>query len=190
MTNMRLFVISIILLMMVLIAYGYLKGNISFINQEEQVIGGSFSLINQDGETVSNKNMLGKYTLVFFGFSRCSSICPTQLSTISAIIEEINSKKLQAFFITIDPVHDTVEQLKLFHERFDPRIQMLTGEKDKIDEVINSYKVYASFSENPEEMNHSTLLYIMDRDGKFLDLLNIASYNLDDAINYVKTTIK
>ena len=170
--------------------FWYIKNNVSLSLQQQSTLGGmQFNLINQDGKYISNKKMLGKYTVIFFGFSRCSSICPTQLAKISAVLEALNSRSLQAFFISIDP-YDTVDKLKDFHGQFDERIQMLTGPKEEIENIVNSYKVFATFSEDPEKINHSTILYIMGKDGKYLDHFNISASDVDEAVAYMKETIR
>lgn len=181
----RIILVIVILQVIAFFAYKYIyknKTNDHATISDISIIGGDFILQNQYGEEISNENFLNHYTMVAFGFSRCPKVCPTQLGIISNILEEINNKKLQAFFITIDPTYDTVDKLKSFHEKFDERIQMLTGSQDIIEQLIRDYKVYVSLSEKPEESNHSTIIYIMDSTGKYLEHLNFSSSNLDETI--------
>ncbi len=158
-------------------------------SQQSINIGGEFLLYNHNGETVSARNLLGKYTMVLFGFSRCPHICPTQLGIVSTILHEINNSDLQAFFISIDPENDDVETLKIFHEKFDERIQMLTGSMESIKQVISDYKVYVSMSDNPENINHSTILYVMDKNGKYIEHLNLNNSSVSDNINSIRGII-
>ena len=153
-------------------------------------IGGEFILHNQDGDEFSNRNLLSKYTMVFFGFSRCPHICPTHLAILSNIIEEVNSEDLQTFFITVDPLNDDIKTLKKFHENFDRRIQMLTGSEEMINKVINDYKVYVSLSEKPEDINHSTIVYIMGKDGKYIEHLNLSIFGVDEIVKNLKNIMK
>lgn len=140
------------------------------LNQEVK-IGGDFSLINQDGQVVHSSDFKDKYMMVFFGFSSCKRICPMNLGIISETLARLDEKtndKLKTFFITVDPERDTVEKLKEFKEQFDHRIEMLTGEREKIDNVIANYKVYASAVGGEEEINHSSLIYLIGPGGKYV----------------------
>ncbi|MBQ4875554.1 MAG: SCO family protein [Rickettsiaceae bacterium H1] len=181
-------IISIIILLIFVIFFGsdYINNLNKNQTKTSEIIGGKFVLRNQEGKEISNKDLFGKYTMIFFGFSRCPHICPTQLGIISQILEEINSKKLQAFFITIDPSYDNIERLKEFHEKFDERIQMLTGSKEEIKQITDQYKVYVSSSENPEETNHSTIVYVMGKDGKYMEHLNLSNDEFNKTVKHIK----
>ncbi|MDN5248165.1 MAG: SCO family protein [Wolbachia endosymbiont of Tyrophagus putrescentiae] len=140
-------------------------------HNDEVKIGGDFSLINQDGQIICSNDFKDKYMLVFFGFSSCKRICPMNLGFISEALTKLDEKthnKLQTFFITVDPERDTVEKLKEFQQQFDSRIQMLTGEKEKIDEILAKYKVYASKVGGEEDINHSSIIYLMGPGGKYV----------------------
>ncbi|KLT22277.1 SCO1/SenC family protein [Wolbachia endosymbiont of Armadillidium vulgare str. wVulC] len=134
------------------------------IHNAEVEIGGDFSLINQDGQIVRSSDFKDKYMMIFFGFSSCKRICPMNLGIISETLAKLDEKtngKLQTFFITVDPERDSTEKLKEFQQQFDHRIQMLTGEREKIDEVIVKYKVYASKVGGEEEIKHSSIIYLI-----------------------------
>ena len=130
----------------------------------------SFSLTNQDGMTVNSQDFLGKYILVFFGFSACESICPAELGLASEILSQLGdaADNLQAVFITIDPENDTIERLKEFHENFDQRIQMLTGSSENINQIIKNYKIYVGQVDDNNQINHSAIMYIIDKEGNYL----------------------
>ncbi|MGN7618974.1 MAG: SCO family protein [Ehrlichia sp.] len=133
-------------------------------------INSSFSLINQDGVTLNSKDFLGKHMLVLFGFSSCQSICPTELGLASELLSQLadESDKLQVIFITIDPQNDTVDKLKEFHEKFDSRIQMLTGSPEDINQIIKNYKIYVGQADESGQINHSAIMYIIDKEGNYL----------------------
>ncbi|CEI84841.1 SCO family protein [Ehrlichia minasensis] len=136
----------------------------------EDGIKTSFSLINQDGKTVNSQDFLGKHMLVLFGFSACKSICPAELGLVSEALAHLgnNADKLQVIFITIDPKNDTVDKLKEFHENFDSRIQMLTGNTEDINQIIKNYKIYVGQSDKDNQINHSAIMYIIDKKGAYL----------------------
>ncbi|AAW71132.1 SCO family protein [Wolbachia endosymbiont of Brugia malayi] len=141
------------------------------IHNAEVKIGGDFSLINQDGQVIRSNDFKDKYMMIFFGFSSCKKICPMNLGIISetlAKLDEKTSDKLQTFFITVDPECDSTEKLKEFQQQFDYRIQMLTGERKKIDEVIANYKVYTSKVGGEEGINHSSIIYLIGPGGKYV----------------------
>ncbi|MBD0391145.1 SCO family protein [Wolbachia endosymbiont of Pentalonia nigronervosa] len=140
-------------------------------HNEEVAIGGNFSLINQDGQVIHSSDLKDKYKLVFFGFSSCKRICPMNLGIISEALAKLDEKthdKLQTFFITVDPERDNVKRLKEFQQQFDHRIQMLTGEKEKISEVVTKYRVYVNKIGGEEEINHSSIIYLIDPHGKYV----------------------
>ncbi|MDD9331315.1 MAG: SCO family protein [Wolbachia sp.] len=141
------------------------------IHSEEVKIGGDFSLMNQEGQIIHSSDFKDKYKLIFFGFSSCKRICPMNLGIISETLAKLDEKandKLRTFFITVDPERDSVERLKEFQQQFDNRIQMLTGDKKKIDEVISKYRVYVSNVGGEEEINHSSIMYLVGPDEKYV----------------------
>ncbi|NSM56516.1 SCO family protein [Wolbachia endosymbiont of Atemnus politus] len=141
------------------------------IHNAEVKIGGDFALINQDDQIIRSDDFKDKYMIIFFGFSSCKKICPMNLGIISETLAKLDEKtndKLQTFFITVDPERDSTEKLKEFHQQFDHRIQMLTGKREKIDEIIANYKVYASKVGGEEEINHSSIIYLIGPGGKYV----------------------
>ncbi|AHC38986.1 SCO family protein [Ehrlichia muris] len=130
----------------------------------------SFTLTNQDGHTVNSHDFQGKYMLVLFGFSSCESICPAELGLASEVLSQLgnDANKLQVIFITIDPINDTVEKLKKFHDHFDSRIQMLTGNTEDIKQIIQNYNIYVGQRDKDNQISHSTIMYILDTKGKYL----------------------
>ncbi|MCX7337725.1 MAG: SCO family protein [Alphaproteobacteria bacterium] len=137
-------------------------------------IGGVFTLTDQYGNTRTNDEFRGKLMLVYFGYSYCPDICPLGLQNMSKAIDLLQKDRDQVvpIFITIDPKRDTVENLKLHASNFHPSFVMLTGPQDQIDGVSKAYRVYAATAPNDGTtdylMDHSTMIYIMDRNGAFV----------------------
>ncbi|KJV69547.1 SCO family protein [Candidatus Neoehrlichia procyonis] len=144
--------------------------NVLNIKNNQGSFDTSFNLINQEGVNVSSKDFAGKYMLVIFGFSSCNHICPAELGLASELLSKLenNADKIQVIFITIDPERDTVERLKEYHQGFDNRIQMLTGSKQDLDKVAKNYKVYVGGQDSDKQIDHSSLLYLIDQNGNFL----------------------
>jgi len=140
-------------------------------------IGGPFTLVNQHGKIVSNKDFLGKPKLVFFGFTHCPDVCPTTLFEITTRLQKLGTEAsdLQVLFITADPERDTPEQLALYLQSFDPRIVALTGTQEQVDAAVLAYKAYAK--KVPSEgggytMDHTASVFLMDRNDRFMGLID------------------
>lgn len=134
------------------------------------VVGGPFSLIDEDGKPVTEKSWPGKYLLVFFGFTYCPDICPTTLARMTETLKELGpaADRIQPLFITVDPERDGAAELKNYTSSFDPRIIGLTGDRAQIDAALKTYRVVALRRGEGDNytMDHSTLMYFMGLDGR------------------------
>ncbi len=140
----------------------------------EAAIGGAFTLVNTSGETVTQDALLGKFSLVFFGFTHCPDICPTGLSTMSDAMNalpEALSAVLTPVFITVDPARDTPERMAEYVANFHPSMLALTGSDEAVKQAVAAYKVYAAKGEEEASghylMDHSGFLYLMGPDGTY-----------------------
>jgi protein SCO1/2 len=141
-------------------------------------IGGPFRLTDQAGQTVTEKNLQGKPTLVFFGFTHCPDVCPTSLFEISEVLRAMggDADRVNAYFISVDPERDTAAAMKDYLSSFDPHLKGLTGDPDAVAKVISSFRVYAKkvpLKDGDYTMDHTALIYLMDRDGKFVAPFNL-----------------
>jgi len=140
-------------------------------------IGGPFVLETGGGRKVSDQDLRGAPFLVFFGYTHCPDVCPTTLSQISEILRALGpDAKIKVLFITVDPERDTPALMEDFASSFDPRIIGLSGSRAAIDTVLTEYRVYArkAPAKNGDySVDHSALVYLMDRDGKFMRAFNI-----------------
>jgi cytochrome oxidase Cu insertion factor (SCO1/SenC/PrrC family) len=139
------------------------------------LVGGPFTLTDQDGKRVTDQTFRGKYMLIFFGYTYCPDFCPGELQVMSAALDELGSAgdKIQPIFITIDPTRDTVDTMKIYVGNFHPRLMGLTGSEADIATVAKAYRVYYAKAKGYEDkpdylMDHSTILYLMGPDGKFV----------------------
>jgi protein SCO1/2 len=142
-------------------------------------IGGPFQLTDQSGQTVTEKNLQGRPTLIFFGFTHCPDVCPTALFEISEILRAMgnDADRVNAYFISVDPERDSKEAIKDYLSSFDPHLKGLTGDPEVIAKVLSAYRVYAKkvpLKDGDYTMDHTALTYLMDHDGKF-----VAPFNLD-----------
>lgn len=143
-------------------------------------VGGPFSLLNQDGKRVTERDFLGKYMLVAFGYTYCPDICPGELQVISNTMDQLGAAadKIVPVFISVDPQRDSVEHLREYVQNFHPKIVGLTGTPDEIKEAAKSYRVYYK-KENSSDgngsnyaMTHSTFIYLMSPTGKYVTHFN------------------
>jgi cytochrome oxidase Cu insertion factor (SCO1/SenC/PrrC family) len=135
-------------------------------------IGGSFRLTDQNGKTVTDADLKGKWSLVYFGYTHCPDACPTALNDISIALEELGAKRdaVRPVFITVDPERDTPEALKAYVTSFDAPILALTGTPEQVAQAAKGYRVY--YAKHPEtggdySMDHSSVIYVMDPQGRF-----------------------
>jgi len=138
-------------------------------------VGGPFTLVSQNGETVTEKTFRGEFLLVFFGYTFCPDVCPTTLAKVSQSLDLLgnDAERVRPLFITVDPARDTVAQMADYVGHFHPRILGLTGTPQQIAAVAMAYRAY--YAKAPGEtgddnylMDHSALLYLMAPDGAYL----------------------
>ena len=141
------------------------------------LIGGPFSLVDQNGKTVTNRDFHGKYMLIFFGFTHCPDICPAELQVMSAALDALGPKAddVVPIFVTLDPGRDTPEAVGAYVKNFGNNFVGLTGSPAEIYGAAKSYRVnYQKFEYKDKDSNygysidHSALVYLMDKDGKYL----------------------
>jgi protein SCO1/2 len=141
-------------------------------------IGGPFQLTDQSGQTVTEQSLKGKPTLVFFGFTHCPDICPTSLFEMSEVLRAMgkDADRINTYFVSVDPERDTAAIMKDYLTSFDPHLKGLTGAPDAVAKVISGYRVYAKkvpTKDGDYTMDHTALIYLMDKDGNFVAPFNI-----------------
>jgi protein SCO1/2 len=139
------------------------------------LVGGPFSLLDQDGRRVTEKDFLGKYMLVFFGYTYCPDVCPTELQVMTAALDQMGpaADRIQPVFVSIDPARDTPEVLKAYVANFGPRLMGLTGTDAEVAGIAKAYRVYYAKAANSASatdylMDHSAIIYLMGPDGRFV----------------------
>ena len=142
-------------------------------------IGGPFTLVSHEGKIVTERDFRGAPHLVFFGFTHCPDVCPTKLFEISEVLRAAGERgrAVRALFITVDPERDTPEALKSYLASFDERIVGLTGDRPAVDATVRAFRAYARkapLKDGDYTMEHTSLVYLMDRDGRFVGSFNLA----------------
>jgi len=161
-----------------LIAFGLTQaGRQGMLGQppvEQISLGGPFTLVRGDGETVTEADFAGGYTLVLFGYTFCPDVCPTALATVSGALDNLgeDATKLTVLFVTIDPDRDTPAVVGDYVASFHPRVVGLSGSAEQIAAMASIYRVYYAKAEsgNTEDylVDHSAALYLMGPNGQYL----------------------
>ena len=136
-------------------------------------IGGPFNLVDTKGATVTETTYRGRWMLVYFGYTYCPDVCPTELQTMSTALDMLGplAKQVVPVFITIDPQRDTQAALADYVKLFDDRLVGLTGTPEQIAQAARSYRVYYARARSEDAtnylMDHSSFLYLIGPDGGF-----------------------
>jgi protein SCO1/2 len=136
-------------------------------------VGGPFSLTDHNGRTRSEADFRGKLMLVYFGFTYCPDICPTDLVEISRALDQLGpaGEIIQPLFVTLDPERDTPAHLAEYVPLFHPRLLGLTGSGDAIRQAADAYKVFYRKVETgggDYTVDHSAYVYLLDAEGRYL----------------------
>jgi protein SCO1 len=144
---------------------------------KQSLVGGPFTLVSQDGRIVTEKDFAGRPFLVFFGYTHCPDICPTELFQASEVLRALGpDAKTNVLFVTVDPERDTPALLENYVSNFDPRIVGLTGDRASIEAAQRAYRVYAKKipGQNGDyTYDHTALVYLMDKSGAFVGAFNL-----------------
>ena len=136
-------------------------------------IGGAFALIDQNGKRRTDADFHGKFMLVYFGFTYCPDVCPTDLQQMGLAVDRLGAAgdAVQPIFITVDPERDTPEHLKDYVANFHSRFIGLTGDAPAIHEAARVYRAYyakVELGKSDYTVDHSSFIYLMGRDGEYL----------------------
>lgn len=144
----------------------------------ENLFSGGFTLVDHDGEPRSDRDFRGRYMLIYFGYTYCPTICPTNLQHMALALQTLGRKagKVQPLFITIDPARDTPAEIKSYMANFGDRFLGLTGTETQIRAAARAYRVHrrkvVPDKAAPDDylVDHSSLTLLIGPDGKFLTL--------------------
>jgi len=159
-------------------------------------IGGDYELVDQDGNLVSNKDLLGKWLLIYFGFSHCPDICPEEMDKMGEVVDLIKKMpdvaNVQPVFISVDPSRDTPSVVKEYIKEYHDDILGLTGTVEQVSKVCKVFRVY--FSKGPKDdyddyiVDHTIIHYLVDAEGNFVDYFprSLSAVKMADRIkNYI-----
>lgn len=148
------------------------------------VVGGPFNLIDcRDSTQFTEKDLLGKWSIIYFGFTHCPDICPDELDKLGVWLTELKGNhdiNLQPIFVTCDPARDSPDVVKEYLKDFHEDIIGLTGSYDEVKHACKQYRVYFSTPPNVKPgqdylVDHSVFFYLMDPEGNFVQVLGLNS---------------
>ncbi|HEX3162392.1 MAG TPA: SCO family protein [Pseudolabrys sp.] len=151
----------------------YATGNLGSNSPGTSAIGGPFKLVDQNGASVTDADIKGRPFLVFFGYTHCPDICPATLFEVSEVMRALgkDADRTGALFITVDPERDTPAAMKDYLSSFDSHLRGATGDRAAIDAAEKAYRVYAKkvpTTNGDYSMDHTALVYLMDKQGRFV----------------------
>ncbi len=145
-------------------------------NLAGSTLGGPFTLTDQNGKRVKDSDFAGKYRLIYFGYTFCPDVCPTDVAILSRGLAAFEAAapaagaRVQPIFITVDPARDNAAALKAFTAAFHPRLIGLTGSPAEIDAVRKAYGIYARQVPTSDPANylvdHFAVLYLFGPRGE------------------------
>jgi protein SCO1 len=141
------------------------------------LIGGAFALEDGAGKTISDQTLRGRPFLVYFGYTHCPDVCPTELARISDILGKMGDKSIPALFITVDPERDTPKLMQDYVSSFNSAIVGLSGSPRAVEATEKTFRVYARKGQPQPDgdysMDHSSIVYLMDKNGAFVEAFNV-----------------
>lgn len=140
----------------------------------DKPVGGPFTLTDAEGRKRSLASFRGKVVLLYFGYTYCPDVCPTDLLEIARLMKAMgrDAAKLQPLFVTLDPERDTPQVLRAYAAAFHPRLIALTGSVEEVRKVATSWKTWFGKVQPPDGrpylIDHTAFTYLIDREGKYL----------------------
>jgi protein SCO1/2 len=165
------------MILWILVAVAAISATVLFVFRPPQgplaVTGAPFALQSTAGGTFTEKDLAGKPSLVFFGYTNCPDVCPTTLAESVAWKQAlgISDDQLRTIFVTVDPARDTLERLKGYLGGFDPDVIGLVGDETQTTAVKASFGAASEIGEKRADgfylVNHTANVFLIDRNGRF-----------------------
>jgi protein SCO1 len=158
------------------VAVAVMLGCCGAIAKPVPLIGAHYSLETLEGRDVTEKSFAGQWQLIYFGYTFCPDVCPTELTRISNAMRKLGplAARIRPVFITIDPARDSAKVMAAYLKSFDPRIVGLRGDGDEIAAAARQFRVYyrvRALGNGSYTVDHSSFLYILDPKGRFVQML-------------------
>mmetsp|Transcript_9797 Transcript_9797/g.21194 ORF Transcript_9797/g.21194 Transcript_9797/m.21194 type:complete len:293 (-) Transcript_9797:6900-7778(-) len=148
------------------------------VSTGKPAIGGPWSLVDMDGNLVTEQSFVGKWTLLYFGFARCPDICPSEMNKVARVLDTLKQQypelyqKIVPVFVSVDPARDSIQVLKDYGADFHPDYIFLTGSPSQVQQMAKRYRVYVSKADEVGDdylVDHSIVIYFHDDTGDLAD---------------------
>lgn len=154
----------------------------------------NIALLDHEGNLFTEAKLKNKNSLLFFGYTKCYTVCPVSMKKLEKISKKIKSSNLQIIYITIDPNRDDIESLKIYLERFDHRFIGLRGTSEEIQQISKQFNVQISnvfFGDksNPQ-FEHSGNIYFVDSNAKIKTIYPLGMQDIDKMVKEIQGLIK
>ena len=141
-------------------------------------VGGPFEMVDHRGETVTEQALEGRFALIYFGYTGCPDVCPTELNTMAGAIDALateDAARVLPVVVSVDPARDTVAVLRDYVAAFHPRMIGLTGSAAQVTAMKKTYRVYSRALDADDDgfyfVDHSTFIFLMGPDGRFIEIM-------------------
>ena len=157
-------------------------------------IGGPFSMLAHDGRRVTEQDLVGRRSLIVFGFTHCPDVCPTTLLRVASWLDSLGDEGglIDLYFVTVDPERDTAERMAEYVGYFSPRITGLVGTGAELERMADSYRLYYARIDQKNgdyTMDHTAAVYLMDGEGRFFDAVTMTA-GFDEAVAKLRLLIE
>jgi len=158
--------------------YGWFPKDDGWEGAGKPAIGGPWSLVDMDGNLVTEQSFVGKWTLLYFGFARCPDICPSEMNKVARVLDTLKQQypelyqKIVPVFVSVDPARDSIQVLKDYGADFHPDYIFLTGSPSQVQQMAKRYRVYVSKADEVGDdylVDHSIVIYFHDDTGDLAD---------------------
>jgi len=159
--------------------WGWFPAEDAFGGAGKPAIGGPWSLVDLNGNLVTDRSFEGKWTLLYFGFARCPDICPSEMVKVGKVMDTLKkehpqlAEKIQPVFVSVDPARDSLKALREYSRDFHPSYAFLTGTPEQVQQMAKKYRVYVSKADETEDgdylVDHSIVVYFHDDTGDLAD---------------------
>ncbi len=157
-------------------------------------IGGPFSMTAHDGRRVTERDLVGRRSLIVFGFTHCPDVCPATLFEVASWLEALgdDAQAIDPYFVTVDPARDTPGRMAEYVGYFSPRIVGLVGTASELERMAKGYRLYYAridLEDGGYTMDHTAAVYLMDGGGRFFDAITMNA-GFDEAVDRLRRLVE